>query len=225
VAAVRLRQSVLVARDVDAVAGSLRGELGLGAPFDGDPYVRAFGLENRVFALGDQFLEVVSPVAEGTPAGRRLERLGGDGGYMLLFQVDDLAAARKRAARAGVRVAWSLDLPEISGMHLHPADLGGTIVSLDRPEPPESWHWAGPDWTGGAGTGAPGRLLGVTVAVPDPAATAARWAEVIGADPVPGVTFVAGDRGLLEVAVEVPAAVRGGRDGVEIGGVRFSLAA
>jgi catechol 2,3-dioxygenase-like lactoylglutathione lyase family enzyme len=223
--AARLRQAVLVARDLDAVAGSLRRELGLGAPFDADPYVSAFGLENRVFALGDQFLEVVSPVADGTTAGRRLERRGGDGGYMLLFQVDDLEAARERADAAGVRVVWSLELPEIAGLHLHPADLGGTIVSLDRPEPPESWHWAGPDWTGKAGAGAPGRLAGLTVAVPDPAATAALWAAVIGAHPVSGVTFVEGDRGLTEIALDLPEAVRHGRESVEIGGVRFRLAA
>jgi hypothetical protein len=220
----RLRQAVLVARDLDSVAGALRRELGLGAPFDADPYVSTFGLENRVFALGDQFLEVVSPVTEGTTAGRHLERLGGDGGYMLLFQVDDLAAARDRATAVGVRVAWSLELPEIAGMHLHPADLGGTLVSLDRPDPAKSWHWAGPEWTGKAGAGAPGRLAGVTVAVPDPGATAARWVAVIGADPVPGVAFEAGDRGLTEIVLEVPETTRRGRESVEIGGVTFRLA-
>jgi len=221
---VRLRQAVLVARDIAAVAGELRRELGLLAPFDADPYAGTFGVENRVFALGDQFLEVLTPIADGTTAGRRLDR-GGDGGYMVLFQVDDMAAARERAADAGVRVVWSMELPEIASLHLHPADLGGTIVALDRPEPPASWHWAGPDWTGKAGTGAPGRLTGVTLEVGDPEAVAQRWAEVLGADPVPGVTFAEGNGGLVEIAVEVPEAVRAGRDSVELGGVRFTLAA
>jgi len=221
---IRLRQAVLVARDLEAVAGELRRGLGLLAPFDGDPYAGTFGVENRVFALGDQFLEVLTPVIEGTTAGRRLDR-GGDGGYMVLLQVDDMAAARERAADAGVRVVWSMELPEIASLHLHPADLGGTIVALDRPEPPQSWHWAGPGWTGKAGTGAPGRLLGVTLEVGDPEAVARRWAVVLGADPVPGVTFIEGDGGLVEVAVEVPEDVRAGRGSVAIGGVRFTFAA
>ena len=36
----------------------------------------------------------------------------------------------------GVRVVWQLDLPDISGTHLHPADTRGAIVSLDRADPP-----------------------------------------------------------------------------------------
>jgi hypothetical protein len=142
---------------------------------------------------------------------------------MLLFQVDDMAAARERARGAGVRVVWSMELPDIASLHLHPADLGGTIVALDRPEPTESWHWAGPDWTGKAGSGAPGRLVGVTLEVGDPEAVAQRWVQVLGADPLPGVTFVEGNGGLVEVAVEVPEEVRRGRESVEVGGVRFSL--
>ena len=222
--ALRLRQAVLVARDLEAVAAELRCELGLLAPFDADPYAGTFGVENRLFALGDQFLEVLTPIAEGTTAGRRLDR-GGDGGYMVLFQVDDMAAARERARDAGVRVVWSMELPEIASLHLHPGDLGGTIVALDRPEPPESWHWAGPDWTGKAGTGAPGRLLGVTLEVGDPGAVAARWSAVLGVDPLPGVSFVEGNGGLVEVAVAVPEEIRAGRESVEVGGVRFRLAA
>ena len=27
-----------------------------------------------------------------------------------------------------------------------PRDVGGAIVSLDRPLPPASWRWAGPGW-------------------------------------------------------------------------------
>jgi hypothetical protein len=76
---VRLRQAVLVARDLDAVVAELREALGLGEPFR-DPGVGAFGLRNAVMALGDTFVEVVSPVREGTSAGRHLDRRGGDGG-------------------------------------------------------------------------------------------------------------------------------------------------
>jgi hypothetical protein len=137
--AVRLRQAVLVAAELEPVAERLREELSLGDPF-ADPGVGEFGLENAVFALGDQFLEVVAPIRPGTAAGRYLERRGGDGGYMLIFQLDDLDAARARAADLGIRVVWQIDLPDISGTHLHPADMRGAIVSLDRADPPASWQ-------------------------------------------------------------------------------------
>jgi hypothetical protein len=140
--------------------------------------VKEFGLQNVVFALGDSFLEVVSPIQPGTAGGRYLDRHG-DGGYMLLFDVRDLEGARARAAELGVRVVWQLDLPDISGTHLHPGDIGGAIVSIDRSEPYGTWRWGGPQWTGRTGAGAPLELAGVTVTVPDPSATAERWGEVL----------------------------------------------
>jgi hypothetical protein len=234
---VRLRQAVLVVRDLEPAAERLKAELGLGEPF-ADPNVAEFGISNAVFALGDAFLEVISPVHEDTAAGRYLERHGGDGGYMLIFQLDDLQSARERVQALGVRVVWQLDLPDISGTHLHPADMRGAIVSLDRAEPPESWRWGGPDWIGKAGAGAPGRLTGITLRVTDHDTVAARWGEVLGVRPGDGATpaleldgaSVAfepangpGDDGLVEIAVAVPPAVRQGPDAVEVGGVHFRL--
>src|SRR5665213_4007333 len=119
---VRLRQAVLVARDLDPAYERLRDALGLSEPFR-DPGVGMFGLHNVVCALGEDFLEIVSPTQDGTAAGRHLERRG-EGGYMLIFQLDDLAAARERAQALGMRTVWSIDIDDISASHLHPADLG-----------------------------------------------------------------------------------------------------
>ncbi len=170
---------MLVARELEPVAAALRSALALGEPFR-DPGVGEFGLANAVFALGDCFLEVIAPTRADTAAGRYLERHGGDGGYMVIFDLEDLDGARSRAHALGVRVVWQIDLPDISGTHLHPADMRGAIVSLDRSDPYGSWRWGGPAWTGRTGAGAPGRLAGITMAVADPAATAARWGEVLG---------------------------------------------
>jgi len=223
---VRLRQAVLVARELAPVSQHLRAELGLGEPF-ADPGVGAFGLENAVYAIGDGFLEVVSPTQPGTTAGRYLNRRG-DGGYMLIFQFADLDAARGRAAALGMRTVWQVDLDDISGTHLHPADTGGAIVSLDRADPPGSWRWGGPEWTGKTGAGARGRLAGVTVAMNDPAAALPRWAELLGVEPdgdrleLDGsyVRFERADgERLAEIHVELP-----GRDEtLTLGGARFRL--
>src|SRR3954468_19275227 len=183
---VRLRQALLVAAELDPVVAELRSELGFGEPF-ADPGVGEFGLHNAVFAVGDQFVEVIAPTRDGTAAGRHLERLGGDGGYMVIFQLDDLEGARARVADLGIRVVWQIDLPDISGTHLHPADTRGALVSLDRPIPPESWRWGGPGWEARA---TPGGVLGVTIGVREPEAVAERWGEVLGIDPArAGVRF------------------------------------
>jgi Glyoxalase-like domain len=237
-AKVRLRQAVLVARELDGTATALRAALGLREPFR-DPGVGEFGLENAVFALGDCFLEVISPTQPATAAGRYLERHGGDGGYMVIFDLEDLEGARSRAQDLGVRVVWQLDLPDISGTHLHPADMRGAIVSLDQSRPYGSWRWGGPQWTGGTGAGADGRLAGITVAVSDPAAVAARWAEVLGV-PVGGArddgggsvlsldgaevhvqAAEEGAEGIVEIALELPHEMPGGGASLELGGVRL----
>src|SRR5258708_36957894 len=99
---------------------------------------------------------------------------------MVIFDLEDLDGARARARAADVRTVWQLDLPDISGTHLHPADMRGAIVSIDQSRPYGSWRWGGPEWTGKIAAGPPGRLAGVTIAVPDPEAVAARWGEVLG---------------------------------------------
>jgi len=211
----RLRQAVIAARELDSVSLSLRQSLALSEPFS-DPGVAYFGLRNAVFAIGDTFLEVVSPVLENTAAGRLLDRRGGDCGYMLMFQVQDLPAARARAAARGVREVWEVELDDISEVHLHPADMAGAIVSLSAPRPAGSWRWGGPGWEQRS---APGAVAGVTVGVADPDAVAERWQDVIGG--LPGVQFVSdqSERGPVEIALE-----RAGDGGepVEIAGVRFS---
>ncbi|HWY89398.1 MAG TPA: hypothetical protein VNY31_01885 [Solirubrobacteraceae bacterium] len=231
---VRLRQAVLVASELEPTAAALRSALRLDEPFR-DPGVGEFGLANAVFAVGDRFLEVVSPIKPNTAAGRYLTRHGGDSGYMVIFDLEDLEGARERALEEGARVVWQIDLPDISGTHLHPADMRGAIVSLDRSEPYGTWRWGGPQWTGRIGAGAPGRLAGVTLAVSDPVAVATRWGAVLGLD-VSGedrpllradgseIRFerAANERaeGLVEIALELPHELPGEYEAIELGGVR-----
>jgi hypothetical protein len=231
---VRLRQAVLVAAALEPAAAALRSTLNLEEPFR-DPGVGAFGLANVVFALGDCFVEVVSPIQPDTTAGRYLGRHG-DGGYMVIFDLEDLEGARERARELGVRVAWEIDLPDISTTHLHPADTRAAIVSLDRSKPYGTWRWGGPQWTGRIGTGAPGRLAGVTLAVADPAAVAARWGAVLGlevsGETQPLLRLDGGEvrfetapneptEGLVEIALELPHELPGGQEAIELGGVRL----
>jgi hypothetical protein len=238
-ARVRLRQAVLVAAELEPVASELRAALGLSEPFR-DPGVKEFGLQNVVFALGDCFLEVISPSQPDTAAGRYIERHGGDGGYMALFDLEDLDGARNRARQADIRVVWQIDLPDISGTHLHPADMRGAIVSMDQSRPYGTWRWGGPEWTERTGSGAPGRLAAITVAVDDPVAVAARWGHVLGTPlreasqtvlQLDGaeVSFTeaadARAEGLVEILIEGSSQLDSAREPVEIGGVRLRTSA
>ena len=217
---VRLRQAVLAAAELEPVAERLREELGLGEPYN-DPAVGAFGLRNAVFAIGDQFIEVVSPVEPDTAAGRWLERCGGDAGYMLMFQIDDLDGARDRARSGGIREVFTVDLDDIGEVHLHPADMRGAIVALSRPVPPKSWRWGGPSWEERS---VAGTIAAVEVGVADADAVKGRWGDVLGVSPdEAGAAVVVdpADRGLRRVVI----AEKGARERVEIGGVTFEFKA
>lgn len=178
----RLRQVALAARALEPTLLALQRVLGLGEPFR-DPGVAEFGLQNVVLPIGDAFLEVVSPVKAGTTAGRWLERRGGDAGYMAIFQTDDLAAARQRVERLGVRVVWQVALEDAATLHLHPRDVGGAIVSIDAMQPPESWRWGGPGWRERCRAEVATGLVGVVLEAPDPEKLALRWGEVLAVRP------------------------------------------
>ena len=248
----RIRQIALVARELDPVVDDLCAVLGVEVACN-DPGVAEFGLKNAVMALGDQFLEVVSPFRADATAARYLERRHGDGGYMVILQSDDLDADRVRLARVGARVVWEIAFDDIATIHLHPRDVGGAIVSLDRPLPPASWRWAGPGWEEKGRNAEARAILGAEIQSDQPAVLAARWREVLGVPVVheagapPRIDLDGGhlrfvtpgdDRGpgvtCIRVAVRDAetarrrAASRGLADAdgrVAIGGVRFDLVA
>jgi hypothetical protein len=192
----RLRQVVIAARELDTTVEQLCRGLGLAVCFR-DPGVAEFGLHNALLTVGDQFIEVVSPVADGTAAGRLLaRRRAAATAYMVMFEVDDLDARMARLAAAGVRTVWSGDHPKVRGRHLHPADVGGAIVSLDETNPQGSWYWAGPTWTAHTDNAVVTGIAGYTIAVDNPATVSARWSN-FGLNH--GVRFVDGNASTIEL--------------------------
>jgi hypothetical protein len=174
---------------------------------------------------------VVSPTREGTAGGRQLQRLGGDGGYMVICHTDDHAPQRARVDELGVRVAFEHDDHGYRIMQLHPADTGGSFLEIDfQPggdDPRGPWMPAGPDWHRAIRTDVVDGISGVTVQSVDPVRTAARWAAILGTEVVDGtvtldnavVRFVDGPvDSLVAVTVTGPAPIEPRR----ICGIDFS---
>ena len=220
----RLRQVVVAATDLRATRTRIEDELGVPHVW-ADPGVGHFGLRNALYAVGDCFVEVVSPKTADAPARRFLDRVGHDAGYMAIVQTTDaLDDVRSRADALGVRIVFEAIGDGVTGLHLHPADTQGALLSIDRCDDDAAWPWAGPAWDAAPLRGYQ-RLARATFAVAEPATVAARWAQLLGTEADgPSITlddsaleFVAGDAGLCAVELVGPR-----RDPVEIAGVTFS---
>jgi hypothetical protein len=149
-----------------------------------DPGVAHFGLENALFPVGNELLEVVAPIREDTAGGRYLARRGGDGGYMVITQCDDHAPRRARVEALGIRIVNQFDSGEFRNMQLHPKDTGGSFFEIDEMcgpgahEPDGPWEPAGKDWQRARRTD---RVTGIRAAelqCDDPDRVAARWSEI-----------------------------------------------
>ena len=173
-----LRQLVMVSNLRDPIVENLCDLFDIKVSFN-DPGVAHFGLENAVFPVGTDFLEVVSPVEENTTAGRYLDRRGGDGGYMVIIQVDDFSEAQSNVKENSITVVWESEHPEARAIHLHPREMGGAILSLDWMNPKESWKWAGPNWDEFVNTSTIKRFVGVEIQSDDPEAMKNKWQSVL----------------------------------------------
>ena len=174
-----IRQIVMVSSLRDPIVSDLSQLFGLEVAFN-DPGVGHFGLENAVMPLGTDFLEVVSPIEENTTAGRYLQKRGGDGGYMVIIQVDDFDKTKSLVHDNEIEIVWDTDLPEAKAIHLHPKQMGGAIVSLDWMNPKESWKWAGPEWNKYITDDIKG-IDGVEIQANNPEEMFNRWKDILDA--------------------------------------------
>lgn len=179
----RLRQIALVAQELAPVEQALCEVLGVNVCYR-DPGVGHFGLENALFPMGNQLLEVVAPIQDNTAGGRYLERRGGDGGYMVITQCDDHAPRRARVEALGVRIVHQFKTEEFLNMQLHPKDTGATFFEIDQQLGPDAhavdgpWEPAGPNWQRAKNTQRVEGIVGAQLQCDDPEAVAQRWADI-----------------------------------------------
>ena len=197
----RLRQVVLVARSkADTVAG-LQAVLDLapahgsgdlspyGLPADGPmseggrKVLADLGVENLLFPVGADFIEVMFPTRPDGTTVSFMDRRGGDTGYMIILQTDDVEHYEALAAKEGVRIAHKAQFPKYLDIHLHPRDCGGALLSMARELPDNvadgAWYPAGTAWQERPGSSAVSAIVGAEMRSPDAEALARRWGRLL----------------------------------------------
>lgn len=179
----RLRQICLVATDLPRIIADMQAIFGVKLAYQ-DPHVRRYGLENALFPFGLSFVEVVSPVEADTAASRFLERSGGIGGYMAIFNCNDPQRRGQHANALGVRTAHTIDHEGFHAVQLHPRDCRAAMIEFDRSEGEEDLRGAyspagGSNWTHAIKTDVTRRLAEIVVESPDAAGIGRHWSGII----------------------------------------------
>jgi hypothetical protein len=180
---------------------------------EGREFMARAGVENVVFSLGDNFLEIVAPTRADTPADRLLSRRG-DGGYIVILQTDNLDPYVRRAAAEAVRVAASIDSEQYASVQLHPRDVGAAMLEFalnkQSAEAAGPWYPAGGRYQRAAGPA----LFGVDLTHPAPEVLAARWSRLtrrplqvhdgfrIGLDESGMIAFMPGNEGIARIRLQ-----------------------
>ncbi len=179
----RLRQIALVASKLEPIEKQLIDVLGIKVCFR-DPGVAHFGLENALFPIGNQLLEVVAPTRDKTAGGRYLDRRGGDGGYMVITQCDEHAPRRQQVEDLGIRVVGKFKTDEFINMQLHPKDTGGSFFEIDEQlgsgahDTDGPWEPAGANWQSAKATERVSGIAAAEVQCENPEMVSSCWSDI-----------------------------------------------
>lgn len=178
-------QPALLVRSLDATLDRLQALFGM-YPSE-RVRIRFAGVDNAVYALGDQtFLELIEPYEPESSAGKLLARTG-EGWHMLSVDLQPVGkdTVESWLAGAGVRVVHRGSSKGVdAGWHLHPRDTGGVLLLLARrTDRDENGAWAGWSWRDfvATNTRVVQSILGVSVVTDDLDAARRRW-ETLGFD-------------------------------------------
>ncbi len=179
----RLRQICLAATDRARVIADMQEIFGVKLAYQ-DPHVRRYGLENALFPFGLAFVEVVSPVEADTAAGRFLERTGGTGGYMAIFNCSDPERRGRHANALGVRTAHTINHTGFHAVQLHPRDCRAAMIEFDRTDGEEDLRGpyspaGGTGWTNAVRTNVTKRLAEIVIESPDPGGIGRHWSRIL----------------------------------------------
>lgn len=228
-----VRQLVFLAADLNATLDNARQQLGLNPGVEDAEGMAKLGFVHQVLTIDQTFLEFTAPREPDTMPGRLVAKRG-DIGYMVVVQVEDIAAVKARAAARGITMVMEGTYEGHSISQWHPRDFG-TLAEIDQLRPPDTWHMAPRVFETGS-TDVVGDFVAIELAVREPHAISETWASVLDipvrsdlvsldiSGRVLRFTPVGEDRREGLVAVELPATDRAqaGRT-VRLSGVDFRL--
>lgn len=171
-----LRQLVFLAADLDATLATARRELGLLEGYIDAEGMAELGFIHQVLAIDQTFLEFSAPLGPDTMPGRLVAKRG-DLGYMLVVQVDDTEVTKARAEARGLKMVMETPYEGHTITQWHPRDFG-TLAEFDQIRPSDTWHYAPRIFEIGC-TDVVQDFTAVELAVRDPAAIVATWADVL----------------------------------------------
>ena len=130
----RLNHVAIAVPDLDAAAACYRETLGatVGAPQDEPEH----GVTVVFIELPNTRIELLHPLAEGSPIAGFLHKNPAGGIHHVCYEVDDIIAARDRLRDTGARVLGDGE-PSVGAhgkpvLFLHPKDFDGTLVELEQ---------------------------------------------------------------------------------------------
>ncbi len=177
-----LRQICLVATDLARETELVKAIFGLEECYR-DPNVARYGLENVLFPVGTDFIEIVSPTRPATAAGRFLERHGGRHGYMVIMNCDDPEQQQRHCEQLGIRTANVVRHDGYLGVQLHPKDTGGTMLEFNQTvggeDPMGAYAPAGGHWQQAIRRDVTQGLISAEIDCPDVTGFASRWSEIL----------------------------------------------
>ncbi|MDP6363280.1 MAG: methylmalonyl-CoA epimerase [Candidatus Poseidoniia archaeon] len=130
----RLRHVAVAVESIDS-ALPLWEALGLELRHTED--VPSEGVRTAHLSAGGAEVELLEPLADGSPVGRFLERQG-PGLHHVALEVPDLAAALQRCSAAGLEPLGGAARDGAEGTRVaffHPRDTGGVLLELVEPAP------------------------------------------------------------------------------------------
>jgi len=130
----RLNHVAIAVPDIEAARALYRDTLG--AQVSAPVAMPEHGVTTVFVTLPNTRIELLEPLGAESPITGFLARNPAGGLHHVCFEVDDIAAARDRLVRSGLRVLGDGE-PRIGAhgkpvLFLHPKDLCGTLVEIEQ---------------------------------------------------------------------------------------------
>ncbi len=208
----RLRQVCLATLDIRKEEAALSRIFGLKPCHES--WLEEFGLENALFAIGGSFLELVAPIRQKTAVHRFLERSGGLGGYMAIFDCDDTSRKKNIASELGIPPVYEREGDGADLLQLNPGKTGITLLEFDHHKGGtdrfDAYEWAGPNWQDRVDQSVAEDITGYVFSCRDPNSIATLWSGLME-KPVEhkgAVSHISLNYGTLQFVPSSPAVTR-----------------